>query len=99
MLALLFTGLQVAHQQGLARLVDLNHIVEDPHIDVETALETLGSLQQQGIPVGDIAPDVIGQTAVGEADKLASLEHHDLCLFTQTTSTSRRRCAPPQHHR
>ncbi|MNO75671.1 hypothetical protein D3C76_667260 [compost metagenome] len=93
-LAPLLAGLQVAHQQALARLVYLDHIVEDPHIDVETALEALGRLQQQGIPTGDIPPDMIGQTAVGEADKLPPLEHHYLCLFAQPTGAGRRRGAP-----
>ncbi len=83
----LFAGQQVAHQQALAGPVYLDDVVKHPHIHVEAALEALRCLQQQGIPIRDIPPDVIRQTAVGEAHELAPLEHHDLRLFAQTAGT------------
>ena len=87
-------ALQVAHQQILACLVYLDDLVEDPHIDVEAALEALRCLQQESITARNVPPDVIGQAAVGKTDELSPLEHHYLGLFIQAPRSGRRRCSP-----
>ena len=86
-------GIQVAHGHHMALCVDGLHLVAGAHIHVEAGAEALRSLQGEGALIGDGAPDVVGQPAVGVGDVAGTLEYDDLGRLIEAPKPGRRRGA------
>jgi hypothetical protein len=73
--------------------VDRGHLVPGAHVEVERGLERPGGVQQELRAVGDLVAHVVGQTAVGEGDVLATLEDDDLGGLVEAARAGGRRHA------
>ena len=78
----------------LRRPVDRLHGGPHPHVELEAGPQALRRDDQQLVPFGDLAAEVVGQAAVGERHVRPPLEQDDLGVFRKTTGTGGCRCAP-----
>ena len=78
-------GGQLTNPHDLARAVDSDDLVSDPHIEVEPRPERLRGLQQQRRAAFDHPTHVIGQPTVRERHIAAAFQHDDLGPLVQTT--------------
>ena len=74
---------QVAHCDGFPLRVDGLHLMAHLHLHPEPLPEALGGLEGQVLLVGDDAPDVVGQAAVGIGHVAGALIDHHLGLLVQ----------------
>ena len=93
-LPVLPAGEALPHQHFLRLPVHPQDLAVHAHVQVEAGPEALGGLHQQLAPVRDVAPDVVGQSAVGERDVGPPLEQDDAGGLRQSPGPGGRAGAP-----
>src|ERR1019366_2116741 len=66
------------------------------HVELEAITQPLRRGDEQFLTLGDLAADVVGQTAVGEGHVRPTLEDDDLGVFGQATGSSAWRSSSSQ---
>ena len=84
---------EVTDTDLLRRPVDGLHGGPHPHVQVEAGPQALRRDDEQLVPLGDLAAEVVRQAAVGERHVRPPLEQDDVGVFRQATGTGGCRCA------
>jgi hypothetical protein len=87
-------GLLHAHLLGLP--VDRLHARPRADIESKPLPQQLRLGNEEFVTRGDLAADVVGQTAIGERHVRPAFEHHDLRILGEPPRPRRRRC-PARH--
>ena len=91
----LLAGREIAQEDGLARAVDRDRLGAASHVDGVTRLEQGLGGDEETLPVGNGAGDVVGQAAVGEADERPALHTNTISARSSFRRTRAAAVAPP----
>ena len=84
---------EVTDTNLLSRPVDGFNRSPHSHVQVEACPQAIRRDDQQLVSLGDLAAEIVGQTAVGEGHVRPTLEQDDVGVFRQATGTGCCRCA------
>ena len=87
-------GRALTDGDGTPGRVDGQYLVAGPHVQRQARRQRLRGMQQEGIPVTDLAAQVIGQAAVRIRDVGVPLKHHDLRVLGEAAGPRREAHAP-----
>ena len=88
-----FSAGMIQHRHRLGSAIDAPDFLPRPHVDAKAAGQELRRGDQQLLPLGDLAADVVRQTAVGERNVLVLFQQDDLRVLVHAAGASRRRSA------
>ena len=93
----------VLHGDRAVRTINAHDLLPRAHVQAEPATQEIRRRHQQLVAVGDLAAQIVRQSAIGERDVFVLLKQDDLRLFVQPPSARRRRStsghAPHNHDR
>ncbi len=83
-------GFEIAQAHGLGGAVDRQRLGAGAHVDVIARLEQRFLGDEKLLAFGDGAGNVIGQSAIGEADVGPAFDEHDFSGFADPAQARRR---------